>query len=463
LDSGRAVRFDGLTHIEITVNKQLPEQIKRVVVIGLGTSGEAAARLLAEQQKEVVVRDESGSVMLEQRAEGLRALGVSVELASGLRLEDTRFDLGILSPGIDPARPLVHSLSQARVPLWSELELAYRFCECPLVAITGTNGKTTTTELCYAVLSAAGKRTSAAGNIGVALSDAVRRSAELDVMVVEASSFQLEAVVDFHPRIAALLNLTPDHMDRYRFADDYLSAKLRVFENQDENDFAILHASFGDMSLKAHRVTFSARGHAADYTLKKGVIHHRGRPVLDMARTKLHGLHNAENAMVAMAVGHIYGIDEKVICGALAEYRPAPHRCEMVAEINGVRYINDSKATNTDAVAMALRSQAGPVVLIAGGKDKGFAFDDLADLVAERCRAVFLIGETAPAIEKAWGRERCRRMPDLASAVREAAKVAEAGDVVLLSPACSSFDMFKSYADRGEQFRKAVQSLADKK
>ncbi len=432
---------------------------KQVVVLGLGASGMAAALKLADLGAEVTVRDEGTELALAERAETLRRRGVKVELGGGVRAGAAGFDLAVASPGIDPRRPILAGLAAASVPVWGELEFAYRFCECPIVAITGTNGKTTTTELAHAVLAAAGKRTLAAGNIGPALSEVVGRSADLDVLVVEASSFQLEQVIEFKPRVAALLNLTPDHLDRYGTMEAYLRAKLRVFENQDEDDFAVVNASFGDLKLRARTITFSARGLAAEYTLEGGWILRRGRRVIDLSRTRLRGAHNAENAMVAVAVAHLYGLPPAVVTEALGDFRPGAHRLETVAEVGGVVYIDDSKGTNIDAVAVALECQDRPVVLIAGGKDKGFAFDGLAEIVARKARAAVLIGETAPKLEKSWPKVKSVRALSMDDAVNKAAAEARAGDVVLLSPGCSSFDMFRDYRDRGERFRQAVGRL----
>lgn len=431
----------------------------KVVVVGLGASGLAAARLLKRSGAEVTVRDESENELMKNRAKDLLKKGIHVELGQAIRLQESRFDLGIISPGVDPLRPLIQNLEKASVPLWSELELAYRFCATPVVAITGTNGKTTTTELVHHVLTAGGKRSCAAGNIGLALSEVVHESYDRDVTVVEASSFQLERIVSFHPKVAALLNVTPDHLDRYGSMSDYLAAKLRIFQNQDANDLAIVNASFGNLNLKAKTVTFSARGLSADYTLKNGLICHQNKPVLPVDQLKLKGYHNIENVMVALAAAQFYGIDETVSVKAFTQFQGAPHRCEFVATIDGVSFVNDSKATNVDAVAQAIEGFQEPIILVAGGKDKGFEFDAIADLVAKKTRAVFLIGETAKKMKEAWSDSNCILVSSLQEAVEKAKQMACSGDVVLLSPACSSFDMFRDYADRGNQFKELVKAL----
>ncbi|MBX7158161.1 MAG: UDP-N-acetylmuramoyl-L-alanine--D-glutamate ligase [Verrucomicrobiae bacterium] len=432
---------------------------QKVVVIGLGASGLAAARLLYGVGAEVTVRDESDNELLRERANSLQTRGIHVELGKLIRADETRFDFGVLSPGIDPRRSMIQNLLKAKVPIWSELELAYRFCQCPLIAITGTNGKTTTTELVHAVLTAGGKKSCAAGNIGLALSEVVHDSDKRDVTVVEASSFQLEQTIHFHPKVAALLNISPDHMDRYDSMSDYFAAKLKIFRNQAAGDLAIVNASFGRLDLKAKTITFSARGLAADYTLERGVICYRGRAIVAMESLPLRGLHNAENIMVAIAVAQYYGIEESVIVKALINFRLAPHRCEWVGKIKGVTFINDSKATNVDAMAQAIESFPNPIVLIAGGKDKGFEFDSVAELVAKRTRGVVLIGETASKLKQAWEKANCLSATNFQKAFDQAVRLAQAGDVVLLSPGCSSFDMFRDYADRGNQFKAMVQKF----
>ncbi|MEI9998818.1 MAG: UDP-N-acetylmuramoyl-L-alanine--D-glutamate ligase [Verrucomicrobiota bacterium] len=253
-------------------------------------------------------------------------------------------------PRHQPKTPLVQRLRQAGLPLFGELEIAYRFCACPIVAITGTNGKTTTTELVAAVLAAGGKRTTAAGNIGTALSEAVRESAQLDVMVVEVSSFQLEHIAEFRPRVSVHLNLTPDHLDRYKTMEEYEAAKWEIFRNQTADDFAVVNANLRLPPLRARKVTISAAGDAADYQLLDGWLVARGQPVLEQSRTNLIGPHNAENMLAALAVADLYDVPREAAVQALCAYRPLPHRLEKVAEIGGVTFLNDSKATNIDAL-----------------------------------------------------------------------------------------------------------------
>lgn len=444
---------------------------KDVVVLGLGRSGMAAASLLKRDGARVVVRDEADGDVLEERALRLRELGVSVEL--GCRFDVARhFDLAVLSPGIAPGRPMVRALGQ-QTPVLSELELAYRHCICPIIAITGTNGKTTTTELIDAMLTGCGQRSVAAGNIGYPFSDAVAGSAGLDALVLEVSSFQLEKIEQFRPHVAVLLNVTPDHLNRYDSMDDYARAKSRVFLNQTAEDFAVISAeSLAEMQrlgveIQARTITFSAFNHDADLwldwadgqTIWCRLPECRGI-ALRLDETNLRGRHNAENILATLATGLALGLPVSPMREAIAGYCPPPHRCEFVARVKDVMYINDSKATNVDAVAKALQSLAEPVVLIAGGRDKALDFTALKEVVAEKVKVAVLIGETADQIARSWAAVvPCEHVGSMADAVRAAAGHAAPGDVVLLSPACASFDMFQNYEQRGDEFKRSVFEL----
>ncbi|MCX7887344.1 MAG: UDP-N-acetylmuramoyl-L-alanine--D-glutamate ligase [Verrucomicrobiae bacterium] len=444
---------------------------KNVLVLGLGRSGMAAATLLWRDGANVVVRDEGDDDVLRDRAQRLRRLGVRVELGSSFDAM-ARFDLAVVSPGIGPERPIVQQVVRAKTPVLSELELAYRFCLCPIVAVTGTNGKTTTTELITWMLQHCGKRVIPAGNIGYALSEAAEQSAGLDALVVEVSSFQLEKIERFKPDIGIWLNLTPDHLDRHGTMEDYARAKARLFMNQDASNTAIVGTQALDWARKVgckfrgRLMTFSADGQQADLwldaedgqTIWCWLPECRG-VVLRMDETALRGAHNAENIMAAIAAGVAMGLPVRQIREAMMTYGPAPHRCEYVAEIGGVTYINDSKATNLDAVRRALETFDGRIVLIAGGRNKGMDFRQLRDVVARKGKGAVLIGETQQALLDAWGDVTvCVCAGSMEAAVRAAAELASAGDTVLLSPACASFDMFENYEHRGEEFKRCVLS-----
>jgi UDP-N-acetylmuramoylalanine--D-glutamate ligase len=403
------------------------------------------------------VRDNAaGDAKVAARAEELRRRGIGVELGAGIQAT-TRFDFCVLSPGINPDAPLARALRQVGLPMFGELEVAYRFCACPIVGITGTNGKTTTTELVDAVLTAGGKRTMACGNIGTAFSTAVKQSGDLDVMVVEVSSFQLEHIVEFRPRVSVHLNLTPDHLDRYGSMEEYEVAKWQIFRNQTADDCAIVNANLRLPEMVARRITLSATGAAADYQLIDGWLVARGEQVLEQNRTNLIGPHNAENMLAALAVADLYAVPREAAISALCRYKPLPHRCEKVAVIDGVTFINDSKATNIDALEKALQSMQTPTVLIAGGKDKGLDFSGLRTLLREKVKAVVLIGQMTEKLFATWNSAvPCTKAATLSDAVDEAQRLAQAGEAVLFSPGCSSFDMFKDFEDRGNQFRELV-------
>ena len=436
-------------------------QGKNIAVLGAGESGAAAAALLAGEGASVTLLDSAGPDKLRARMEKLAPLGVALVAGPAADSDPAVYDLGVLSPGIDPATPLVRNFLKKGNALIGELELSYGLCACPVIAITGTNGKTTTTELVARMLNACGVRTLAGGNIGPAFAGVVRKSPELDFMTIEVSSFQLEEIRAFRPRVAVWLNLTPDHLDRYSSMEEYRNAKLRIFENQTSEDFAVVKPGDGLPELKAKKITFSATATGGDFELRGGTIFFRGAPVLEMKETNLRGMHNAENLMASMGVGVALGLEFSRMTPALCGYKPLPHRCELVGTVDGVDYVNDSKATNIDALEKALRSEERPVVLIAGGKDKGFEFDSITALVAEKVRSAVLIGEMRDRIAAFWGSKiPCDRAGSLAEAVGIARRNAKPGDAVLFSPGTSSFDMFKNYADRGNQFRELIKSQA---
>ncbi len=434
---------------------------KKAAVLGAGLSGSAAALLLRDEAAEVTVFDSAKEQrLLKSTIENLRAHGVSVVAGSAAERDEGEYDLVVLSPGIDPVSPLASHFAAKNAELIGELELGWRATDLPVVAITGTNGKTTTTELIAQMLNGCGQRTIACGNIGKPLCEVARAQSGLDILTVEVSSFQLETIREFKPQVSIWLNFAPDHLDRYPSVAEYRTAKLRIFENQTADDFAVVNAAESLPPIKARTITFSAYADNADFRFSEGAIVYRDERVLRIAETKLRGSHNIENLMAALAAGLARGLSFEQMVPPLSTYEPRPHRCEFVREVAGVGFINDSKATNLDAVEKALLAQTKPVILIAGGKDKGFNFEPLRDLVGEKVRSVVLIGEMADRICTDWsGAVPCEKAESLAEAVDRARAVANPGEVVLFSPGTSSFDMFKSYADRGDQFRALVQAL----
>jgi UDP-N-acetylmuramoylalanine--D-glutamate ligase len=434
---------------------------QHIAVLGAGLSGAAAALLLRSKDARVTVLDSAEEKnLLKSTLDNLRTQGVEVICGTAADEDSSHYEMAVLSPGIDPASRLARNFSSREIDMIGELELGWRFCDVPVVAITGTNGKTTTTEMLAQMLNGCGQRTIACGNIGKPLSEVAREKEPFDVLTVEVSSFQLETIRTFRPSISLWLNFAPDHLDRYRSVADYRAAKLRIFENQTSDDIAVVNAIEEIPGIRARSLTFSAYSDQADFRLSEGNIRYDGQAVLRLSDTKLRGLHNIENLMATLAAGMARGLSFSEMVPPLSRYEPQPHRCEPVREVGGVTYINDSKATNIDALEKALHAQAKPVILIAGGKDKGFTFDSLRSLVKEKVRSAILIGEMADSIRRSWnGAVKSEIASSLAEAVERAHAIAEPGDVVLFSPGTSSFDMFKSYADRGDQFRALVQAI----
>lgn len=449
---------------------------KTVLVLGLGKSGLAAAELLRQRGARVLALDSADSPALQKDAAKLKELGIAVELGAE-EAPNVNFDLAVVSPGVPWSNPILQELNERKVPIIGEFELGYQHSLCLNVAITGTNGKTTTTELVERLLTAHHFKTLAAGNIGLPVCSVAEQTKDLDFLTLEVSSFQLETIQYFRPAVGVLLNITPDHLDRYDRMADYALAKGKLFMNQQPFDWAVVQSEALaqlrglKVNIPSKVITFSANNRRADLYLDRSLIisglDDWNGPLLDMNQTRLVGPHNAENVMAALAVGRILRIPLETMVEALKSYEPAAHRCELVAEIGGVKFINDSKATNLDAVHKALlavpAAQPGEpnVWLIAGGRDKGFEYHDIGPLLSQRVKGAFLIGETREKIRAAWSLfTPCTLKDSLIEAVTEAATSAVSGDVVLLSPACSSFDQFQNYQHRGDVFRQAVAELA---
>ena len=448
------------------ITESNPYAGKRTVVLGLGRSGIAAARLLRRCGASVTALDSGESALLHERAEMLRSEGIAVTTGSEAEKDSVRHDLAVLSPGIEESAPLVVNVTSKGTPLIGELELAFTLTKVTVVAITGTNGKTTTTELTERMLRGAGLNVAACGNIGTPMSELLLDNEERDAYVAEVSSFQLETIRTFRPKVALWLNLSPNHLDRYPSMKEYRDAKLRIFENQQAEDWAVVPAGEELPKLKAKTTSFrvdgAESGTPADLTFTKECkILHQGETLLDLNHTKLRGPHNAANLMAAFGAGIALGADTARMAAAITDYTPPAHRCEFIGTRGGIRWINDSKATNLDAMEQAIRSVEGPLVLIAGGKDKGFEFDPIAPLVRERAASVILIGEMRHRIARDWAPVPTIVAESLEEAVAAATKAAP-GSTVLFSPGTSSFDMFRDYIRRGEAFRSLVQALPEK-
>jgi UDP-N-acetylmuramoylalanine--D-glutamate ligase len=442
---------------------------KHAVVVGAGRSGVPAAKLLRARGAHVTLADAALAI---DREPELREAGVSVELGPHRPDLLERADLVVLSPGVDPDQPLIARARQNGVPVIGELELASRWINGRMVAITGTKGKSTTTTLTARMLTEAGFDAPAGGNIGTALSGQVAASTPETIHVVEASSFQLEGTDGFDPWIAVLLNLSADHLDRHPTFDAYADAKARIFRNQTEDDWAVVNLDDdGATSLarranaRSRRFDFALDAPVADgVTVESGTIVRRSKgaaaPLLPVAAVKIPGRHILSDVLAATAVCCIAGVPPAAMQRAVETFEGLEHALERVAVIGGVQFINDSKATNIAAASRAIESFASGIVVILGGKYKGGNFGDLAPLLHARADGVIAIGESRPQIHAAL--DGVLPVEDAASmddAVKQAAQIARAGGVVLLAPACSSFDMFRDYADRGRQFKAAVERL----
>lgn len=461
--------------VDMKLGEKTPDLEGRIVtVVGLGRSGMGAARLLHLKGARVSVTDRRSSRMLKNEAEELPQ---GVNLVPGGHPEELfkGADLVVVSPGvpsdIEPLR-LCHELG---IPVIGELELAYMFTDVPFLAITGTNGKSTVTALAGHMLAASGRDVFVGGNIGTSIAGEIclmeqgKRSVP-DWIVAELSSFQLETIRRFRPLVGAILNLSPDHMDRYGGMEDYSRAKARIFMNQQEGDSLVLNAddeAVASLAAKAPgRVVWFSRMRAVDegVFLKGGDIvfklGSREGKLIPAASLGIRGVHNLENAMAAACVCLIAGVEPEAAAGALGSFRGLEHRLEAVDEINGVTYINDSKGTNTGAVLKSLASFSQPVILIAGGRDKGTDFSILAPEMRGRVKLLVLIGEASKKMaEQLGGVVPAVMADDMDDAVCKACKAAVSGDVVLLSPACASFDMFRDFEHRGRAFKEAVRRL----
>jgi len=450
--------------------------MQTALVLGLGLSGSAAAELAARSGVKAVILDERETPALLERAAGFRDRGIEVFLNWREPRWNRPADFAVISPGIGPASVLGRLAAALEAPVLSEIEYGFLHSSCPIVAITGTNGKTTTTELVAHCLRRAGRRAAAAGNIGVPLCEAVLKGGDLDALAVEVSSFQLERIERFAPLAAAVLNLTPDHLDRYPSCDEYYRAKMRLFRNLRRAASIVLRHDLAALpqvreALPADGsapVTFaSTPGVQADFFLDAdnwlcGLEDGRPRRLLRRADLKLRGRHNVENVLAAMALCRVLGVAPAVLAEAVKRFAPSPHRLELVAVRDGVQYINDSKATNPDSLIRALEAMAdelrGGILLIAGGLDKGLDFAAVPPILARcRVREAFLIGKNREALAKQWnGAVSCRMFVSMSAAVDAACEAARPGDAVLLSPGCASFDMFTDYADRGRVFCESV-------
>jgi len=447
---------------------------KRVLVVGLGKSGVAAAHFLQQRGARVTVSDSKAEAQLRGEIPGLLEQGITVETGGHGERTFREQELIVVSPGVPYEVPQLQQARQFGIPVIGEVELAARFLQGKIVAITGSNGKTTTTTLCGEILEHSGLETMVGGNIGMPVVSMVAASTPQSWNVLEISSFQLETVEKFHAHIAVVLNITADHLDRHRSMEGYIAAKARIFENQRGDDFAVLNADDPvcvSLAGKARSqvVWFSRKAAVERGAFLRGeTIFWRSAggefEVMPVAEIPLKGAHNLENVLAAVCVASLAGCFATQTREAVRAFQAVEHRLEFVANINGVAYYNDSKATNVDATAKALESFPSNIHIILGGKDKGSDYSVLKDLLRQRARRAYTIGAAAEKIEsQIAGSTPIERTHTLQAAVERAAELASPGDVVVLAPACASFDQFENYEHRGRVFKDAVHALARQK
>ena len=444
---------------------------KRVLVVGLGKSGMAAARFLKGQGARVTVSDTRPAASIAELAPLLDE-GIMVEAGSHGLLTFRRQDLIVVSPGVSPAGPELRRVRSLGIHVIGELELGMLFLQGETLAVTGSNGKTTTTALLGEIFAASGLPTLVGGNIGRPVSAMVGESTPATWNILEASSFQLETIESFRPRIALVLNITPDHLDRHGSFDNYVAAKARITENQHGDDFLVLNAENSQTQLLGARTQAQIFWFSPRRPVKQGAfVHGEGiyfrpaegatpQPVMPVAEITLAGAHNVENVLAAVCAARLAGIPAEIIRAAVGAFKAVEHRLEFVRELDGVRFFNDSKATNVDATGKALASFPGGIHIILGGKDKDSDYTTLLPLLQERARTVITVGSAAEKIETQLAAlPRIERAGTLDRAVAYAFGQAAPGDVVLLAPACASFDQFENYEERGRAFKQLVAQL----
>ena len=442
---------------------------KRVLVVGLGKSGVASALFLKAHGARVTVSDTKSGDELRNEIPALLDHGITVETGGHGERTFREQDLIVVSPGVPVDAPMLQQARSLGEAVIGEIELAAQFLRGSIVAITGSNGKTTTTTLTGEVMMAGGLPTLVGGNIGTPAISLVERANPHTVIVLEVSSFQLETIQTFHPKIAVVLNVTPDHLDRHRTFEAYVDAKARMFENQGGDDFAVLNADDPTCLAMAARTRAQVFWFSRQKEVKQGAWEREGkvlfrngerqREIMLVSEIPLKGAHNFENVLAAVCEGALMGCEPEKIRQAVREFKAVEHRLEVVATIRGVDYYNDSKATNIDATIKALESFPANIHLILGGKDKGSDYSVLNDLLRQRVKRVYTIGAAAEKIESQVKGIEMVHADTLQNALLKASAVAEAGDVVLLAPACASFDQFKSYEHRGQVFKEIVRRL----
>ncbi len=438
---------------------------KSVLVVGMARSGIAAAQILNKNGAKVTIYDQ-------KKKDKLKDLDIDYILGEEPEINKQKYQLVVTSPGVPlTALPLAKAQLEG-IPIIGELELAYTMCKSPIIGVTGTNGKTTTTALIGEILKKAGLNAKVAGNIGIPLIQEVSNSNENNWLVVEVSSFQLETINKFHPKVAVLLNITPDHLDRHKTFENYIQAKMQIFKNQDRDDYAVINYDDLTVSGMSQNIKSKVIFFSKNHKLNQGVFYENGKIIVNWEQynseiiswndVKLKGMHNLENVMAAVAAAIVLNIKLEDIKNTLKNFAGVPHRLEPVGKVGEVEYINDSKGTNPDATIKAIEAYNDrDIVLIAGGMDKGSSFDELAKVMAQVSCRVVVFGETAEKIKEAANSVGVEvfKVNNLEEAVSLSNKIAIPGGVVLLSPACASWDMYSSFEERGEHFRGLVKQL----
>lgn len=444
---------------------------RKVLVVGLATSGISTVNTLLSLGAEITINDIKQEDALKEVLEQIQTdrmhmiLGCHPEKVS-------QYDLIVLSPGVPTDLPFLTEARRQRVPVIGEVELAYQLCAADFVAITGTNGKTTTTALTGEIFQNAKRETYVVGNIGVAAVSKCLEASSDAVMVTEVSSFQLESIIEFKPHIAAILNITPDHLNRHKTMDNYIHAKANIFINQTANDILVLNRDDDETCKLKDRAKSKVIFFSRKETLEEGafveedkiVVRRNGvkEEICHVEDLKIPGAHNLENALAATAIAYWAGVNGKVIAKTLNSFMGVEHRIEFVDEISGVRFINDSKGTNPDASIKAVEAVREPIILVAGGMDKGSSFETFIEACKGKVKYMVLIGETANKIKETalkMGFDHCWIAKDMEDAIKTAYAAAETGDTILLSPACASWDMYQSYEHRGNHFKECVEKI----
>ena len=451
--------------------KRMELKNKRVLVVGLGRSGAASAIFLQEHGAKVTVSDTRSEAQLQNEIPLLLDRGISIETGRHGERTFRDQDLIVVSPGVPSDQPQLQHARTLGIPVIGEVELAFRYLQGKVLAITGSNGKTTTTTLIGEILAKSGKKTLVGGNIGTPVISLVGKSTPETSLVLEISSFQLETIEQFCPWIAAILNITPDHLDRHHTFQAYVDAKARIFENQRSNDFAVLNADDPTCVELKDRVKSSLYWFSRKTAVENGAYvkadqimfrqNGRDQNVLSVRDITLKGTHNLENVLAAVTVAMLAGCEPQQVKEAVSEFRAVEHRLELVSTVSGVTFYNDSKATNVDATMKALESFPGNIHIILGGKDKGSDYTVLVPLLRERVRRAYLIGAAAEKIaSQIQGATPIVHSGTMERAVHQAFEAAKQGDIVLLAPACASFDQFENYEHRGRVFKELVLSLS---